>query len=58
MVKDYVNQYKDLVDYFIIVTQDNEELIFPSEDIEFEEELFELDAQYGRKFLNQYFIYL
>ena len=58
MVKEYVNQYKDLVDYFILVTQDEEELIFPSEDIEFEEEVLELDTQYGRKFLNQYFIYL
>ena len=26
MVKDYVAQYKDLVDYFIICSQDEEEL--------------------------------
>lgn len=58
MVKEYVNQFKDLVDYFIIITQDEEELIFPSEDIEFEDDLLELEVQYGRRFMNQYFIYL
>ena len=58
MVKEYVNQFKDLVDYFIICTQDGEELEIPSEDIEFEDELLELEVQYGRRFMNQYFIYL
>ena len=58
MVKEYVNQFKDLVDYFIICTQDGEELEIPNEDIEFEDELLELEVQYGRKFMNQYFIYL
>ena len=37
MVKEYVNQFKDLVDYFIICTQDGEELEVASEDIEFED---------------------
>lgn len=58
MVKDYVAQYKDLVDYFIICSQDGEELTIPSEDAEFEDSLLELEVQYGRKFMNQYFIYL
>ena len=58
MVKEYVNQFKDLVDYFIICTQDDEEIEIPSEDIEFEDELLELEVQYGRRFMNQYFIYL
>ena len=58
MVKEYVDQYKNLVDYFIIVTQDDEELTYPSEDIEFKEELLELDTQYGRRFFNEYYIYL
>jgi hypothetical protein len=58
MVKEYVNQFKDLVDYFIICTQDEEEIEIPSEDIEFEDELLELEVQYGRRFMNQYFIYL
>ena len=58
MVKEYVNQFKDLVDYFIICAQDGEELEIPSEDIEFEDELLELEVQYGRRFMNQYFIYL
>ena len=58
MVKEYVNQFKDLVDYFIICTQDEEEIEIPSEDIEFEDDLLELEVQYGRRFMNQYFIYL
>ena len=58
MVKEYVNQFKDLVDYFIICTQDEEEIKIPSEDIEFEDDLLELEVQYGRRFMNQYFIYL
>ena len=58
MVKEYVNQFKDLVDYFIICTQDEEEIEIPSEDIESEDELLELEVQYGRRFMNQYFIYL
>ncbi len=58
MVKEYINQYKDLVDSFIFIMQDGEELEIPSEDAEFEDELLELDVQYGRKFMNQYFIYL
>lgn len=56
MVKDYVNKYKDLVDYFIICFQDETELEIPSEDIEFEEELLDLEVQYGRKFLNEYYV--
>lgn len=56
MVKEYVNQFKDLVDYFIIVTQDEQELKIPSEDIEFEEELLELEVQYGRQFFNEYYV--
>ena len=56
MVKEYVNQYKDLVDYFIITSQDGEELIYPSEDVEFEEELLELEVQYGRKFFDEYYV--
>ena len=56
MVKEYVNQFKDLVDYFIIVTQDEQELKIPSEDIEFEEELLELEVQYGRRFFDEYYI--
>ena len=56
MVKDYVAQYKDLVDYFIICTQDDEELIYPSEDIEFENELLDLEVQYGRRFFDEYYI--
>lgn len=56
MVKDYVNQFKDLVDYFIIVSQDEEELRIPSEDIEFEDNLLELEAQYGRKFFDEYYV--
>ena len=58
MVKEYVDKYKDLVDYFIITSQDGTELEIASEDIEFEDDLLELDTQYGRRFLNQYFIYL
>jgi hypothetical protein len=58
MVKEYVNQFKDLVDYFIICTQDGEELKIPSEDAEFEDSLLELEVQYGRRFFNEYFIYL
>ena len=58
MVKEYVNQFKDLVDYFIIVSQDGEELKIPSEDAEFEDNLLELEVQYGRRFLDEYFIYL
>ena len=54
MVKDYVAQYKDLVDYFIICSQDGEELNFPSEDIEFEDELLELEVEYCRRFFNEY----
>ena len=56
MVKEYVNQFKDLVGYFIIYTQDGEELEIPSEDIEFEDELLELEVQYGRKFFDQYYV--
>lgn len=54
MVKEYVDAYKDLVDYFIICSQDGEELTFPSEDIEFEDELLELEVEYCRKFFNEY----
>ena len=56
MVQEYVNEFKDLVDYFIICTQDGEELIYPSEDIEFEEELLDLEVQYGRRFFNEYYV--
>ena len=56
MVKEYVNQFKDLVDYFIIVSQDGEELNIPSEDIEFEDELLNLEVQYGRQFFNEYYV--
>ena len=56
MVKEYVNQFKDLVDYFIICTQDDEELKIPSEDIEFEDELLNLEVQYGRQFFNEYYV--
>jgi hypothetical protein len=56
MVKEYVNQFKDLVDYFIIVSQDGEELKIPSEDAEFEDNLLELEVQYGRKFFNEYYV--
>ena len=56
MVKEYVNQFKDLVDYFIICTQDGEELKIPSEDIEFEDELLELEIEYGRRFFNEYYV--
>ena len=56
MVKEYVNQFKDLVDYFIIVSQDGEELNIPSEDIEFEDDLLELEVQYGRRFFNEYYV--
>lgn len=56
MVKEYVNQFKDLVDYFIICTQDDEEIEISSEDIEFEDELLELEVQYGRRFFNEYYI--
>ncbi len=58
MVKEYVNAYQDLVDYFILITQDDEELTVSSEDIEFEDEILELEVQYGRRFNNMYFIYL
>ena len=58
MVKEYVAEFKDLVDYFIICKQDDEELKIPSEDIEFEEELLDLEVQYGRRFMNEYIIYL
>ena len=56
MVKEYIDKYKDLVDYFIICTQDDEELIYPSEDIEFENELLDLEVQYGRRFFDEYYI--
>ena len=56
MVKNYVNQFKDLVDYFIIVSQDDEELKIPSEDIEFEDDLLELEVQYGRRFFDEYYV--
>lgn len=56
MVKAYVNKYKDLVDYFIIVSQDGTEQEIRSEDIEFEEELLELEVQYGRKFFDEYYV--
>ena len=56
MVKEYVDEFKDLVDYFIICTQDEEELTYPSEDIEFEEELLNLEVQYGRRFFNEYYV--
>lgn len=56
MVKEYVNQFKDLVDYFIICFQDETELEIPSEDIEFEEDLLELEVQYGRKFFDEYYV--
>lgn len=56
MVKDYVAQYKDLVDYFIICSQDEEELKIPSEDIEFEDWLLDLEVQYGRKFFDEYYV--
>lgn len=56
MVKEYVNQFKDLVDYFIIVSQDGEELNIPSEDIEFEDDLLECEVQYGRKFFDEYYV--
>ena len=56
MVKDYVAQYKDLVDYFIICFQDETELKIPSEDIEFEDELLNLEVQYGRQFFNEYYV--
>ena len=56
MVKDYINQFKDLVGYFIICTQDGEELEIPSEDIEFEDELLELEVQYGRQYFDEYYI--
>ena len=39
MVKEYVAQFKDLVDYFIICFQDETELKIPSEDIEFEDNM-------------------
>ena len=56
MVKEYVNQFKDLVDYFIICMQDGEEIEIPSEDIEFEDELLNLEVQYGRQFFNEYYV--
>ena len=56
MVKEYVAEFKDLVDYFIIYTQDGEELTYPSEDIEFEEELLDLEVQYGRRFFDEYYV--
>ena len=56
MVKEYVNQFKDLVDYFIICLQNGTELKIPSEDIEFEEDLLELEVQYGRKFFDEYYV--
>ena len=52
MVKEYVNQFKDLVDYFIICFQDDTEITVLSEDIEFEDDLLELEVQYGRRFMN------
>lgn len=58
MVKEYVNQFKDLVDYFIICFQDDAEITVLSEDIEFEDDLLELEVQYGRRFMNEYYIYL
>lgn len=58
MVKEYVNQFKDLVDYFIICFQDDMEITVLSEDIEFEDDLLELEVQYGRRFMNEYYIYL
>ena len=56
MVKEYVAEFKDLVNYFIIYTQDGEELTYPSEDIEFEEELLDLEVQYGRRFFDEYYV--
>ena len=56
MVKKYVDKYKDLVDYFIIITQDGEELNIPSEDIEFEDDLLECEVQYGLKFFDEYYV--
>lgn len=56
MVKEYVNQFKDLVDYFIICKKNGEELEIPSEDIEFEENLLELEVEYGRRFFNEYYV--
>ena len=56
MVKDYINQFKDLVDYFIIVSKDGEELKIPSEDAEFEDDLLELEVQYGRQFFDEYYV--
>ncbi len=56
MVKEYVAEFKDLVDYFIICTQDGEELTYPSEDIEFEDWLLNLEVQYGRKFFDEYYV--
>ena len=56
MVKKYVDKYKDLVDYFIIITQDGEELNIPSEDIEFEDDLLECEVQYGGKFFDEYYV--
>ena len=59
MVKEYVDKYKDLVDYFIITSQDGTELEIASEDIEFEDDLLELEVEYGYKLFNQcYVIYL
>lgn len=57
-VKYYVDKFKDLVDYFIIINQDDTEFKILSEDIEFEDDLLELEVQYGRRFMNDYYIYL
>lgn len=57
-VKYYVDKFKDLVDYFIIINQDDTEFKILSEDIEFEDDLLELEVQYGRRFMNEYYIYL
>lgn len=56
MVKNYIDKYKDLVDYFIIVWQNGNEQEIPSEDIEFEDDLLECEVQYGRKFFDEYYV--
>lgn len=56
MVKNYIDKYKDLVDYFIIVWQNGNEQEIPSEDIEFEDDLLELEVQYGRRFFDEYYV--
>lgn len=56
MVKNYIAKYKDLVDYFIIIWQNGNEQEIPSEDIEFEDDLLELEVQYGRRFFDEYYV--